>query len=136
MKPPRVALSLKQPWATLVVHGLKVIEIRRWSTDRRGRIYVHASKTVDPRPEAWAKLPAHLQPAAAITGGLVGEAEITGCITYSDVTAFRVDHMLHFNHESWFTPPVMYGFSLANARPIKFRPVIGNIKFFPVGPST
>src|SRR5207245_2747235 len=30
----RYALSLKQPWATLLVHGLKSIEVRRWSTPR------------------------------------------------------------------------------------------------------
>ena len=39
------ALSLKQPWATLLAHGLKSIEIRRWATRLRGRILIHASKT-------------------------------------------------------------------------------------------
>src|SRR5262245_61764820 len=31
------ALSVKQPWASLLVHGLKTIEVRRWPTARRGR---------------------------------------------------------------------------------------------------
>ena len=31
------ALSVKQPWATLLVHGLKTIEVRAWPTARRGR---------------------------------------------------------------------------------------------------
>jgi ASCH domain len=134
MKPPRVALSLKQPWAALVVHGLKSIEIRRWATERRGRIYVHASKTPDPRPEAWAWLPDPLKPAAAIVGGLIGTVEITGCVPYSDVATFRTDRFLHFNDAAWFKPPMMYGFLLAHAKPVAFRPIIGNIKFFPVGP--
>ena len=47
------ALSLKQPWAALVVHGRKTIEIRRWSTRRRGRILIHASQTTDDRKAAW-----------------------------------------------------------------------------------
>jgi hypothetical protein len=135
MKPPRVALSLKQPWATLVVHGLKTIEIRRWQTERRGRIYIHAAKTADPRPEAWAWLPDELKPAANLVGGLVGIVEITGCIAYTDLRSFRVDRMLHCNDPAWFRPPTMYGFLLAHAKPAPFRPVIGNIKFFPVGPA-
>ena len=134
MKPPRVALSLKQPWAALVVHGLKFIEIRRWATERRGRIFIHASKTIDPRPEAWARVTDEVRPATSLLGGLVGTAEITGCIPYADLAAFRADRILHFYEESWFQPPVMYGFSLAKAKPVAFRPVIGNIKFFPVGP--
>jgi hypothetical protein len=134
MKPPRVALSLKQPWATLVAYGLKSIEIRRWSTERRGRIFVHASKTPDPRPEAWAWLPDKLKSKTEITGGIVGVVEITGCVAYPDPLAFAADKMLHFNDPNWFQPPMMYGFLLAHAKPVPFRPAIGNIKFFPVGP--
>ncbi len=37
------ALSLLQPWATLVVIGAKKIETRSWSTPYRGRLLIHAS---------------------------------------------------------------------------------------------
>jgi len=37
------ALSIKQPWATLIAHGIKDIENRTWRTKFRGRIYIHAS---------------------------------------------------------------------------------------------
>lgn len=37
------ALSIKQPWASLIAHGIKDIENRTWSTRYRGRIYIHAS---------------------------------------------------------------------------------------------
>src|SRR5205823_6217499 len=30
------ALSLKQPWATLLAHAVKTIEVRKWPTARRG----------------------------------------------------------------------------------------------------
>ncbi|WP_316778344.1 ASCH domain-containing protein [Pedobacter antarcticus] len=36
------ALSIKQPWATLIAHGIKDIENRTWRTKFRGRIYIHA----------------------------------------------------------------------------------------------
>jgi hypothetical protein len=38
------ALSLLQPWASLVVMGAKKIESRSWSTPYRGEILIHASR--------------------------------------------------------------------------------------------
>ena len=38
------ALSLTQPWATLVAIGAKSIETRSWSTNYRGRIAIHTAK--------------------------------------------------------------------------------------------
>jgi hypothetical protein len=37
------ALSIKQPWASLIAHGIKNIENRTWKTKFRGRIFIHAS---------------------------------------------------------------------------------------------
>jgi activating signal cointegrator 1 len=39
----QVALSLLQPWASLVVMGLKKIETRSWQTALRGTLLIHAS---------------------------------------------------------------------------------------------
>jgi activating signal cointegrator 1 len=36
-------LSLLQPWATLVVMGVKKIETRSWSSSHRGDLLIHAS---------------------------------------------------------------------------------------------
>lgn len=38
------AITLLQPWATLVVRGEKTIETRNWNTHHRGAILIHASK--------------------------------------------------------------------------------------------
>lgn len=38
------ALTLKQPWASLVACGAKRVETRSWSTGYRGPIAIHASK--------------------------------------------------------------------------------------------
>jgi hypothetical protein len=40
------ALSLHQPWASLVVDGHKRIETRSWSTPYRGPLAIHASKAM------------------------------------------------------------------------------------------
>jgi activating signal cointegrator 1 len=45
------ALSLTQPWASLIVTGAKQIETRSWFTSYRGQLLIHAAKGF-PR---WAK---------------------------------------------------------------------------------
>ena len=40
-------LSVRQPWAWLIVAGLKDIENRTWKTDYRGRLLIHAGKEFD-----------------------------------------------------------------------------------------
>lgn len=40
------ALTLTQPWATLVAIGLKRIETRSWSTPYRGPLAIHAAKSL------------------------------------------------------------------------------------------
>jgi hypothetical protein len=42
------AISLWQPWATLVAIGAKTIETRGWSTSYRGPIAIHAAKKLIP----------------------------------------------------------------------------------------
>jgi activating signal cointegrator 1 len=39
------ALSLWQPWATLIALGEKKIETRHWHTDYRGPVAIHAAKS-------------------------------------------------------------------------------------------
>ncbi len=39
------ALSLNQPWATLIAIGAKRVETRSWGTSYRGMLAIHASKT-------------------------------------------------------------------------------------------
>jgi hypothetical protein len=129
---PLYALSLKQPWATLLVYGRKTIEIRRWPTARRGKILIHAARVPDMRPEAWALLPDDLRQAAGLSGGIIGCGDLTGCITYRNRASFAADQSKHLNEPSWFEAPVLYGFTFANLTKLPFRPYSGWMRFFPV----
>lgn len=40
------ALTLTQPWATLVAEGRKAIETRSWRTHYRGTLAIHAAKGI------------------------------------------------------------------------------------------
>ncbi|MBC9716857.1 ASCH domain-containing protein [Streptomyces sp. TRM66268-LWL] len=41
------ALTLWQPWASAMAYGTKRIENRRWATDYRGWVLIHAGLTLD-----------------------------------------------------------------------------------------
>ncbi len=126
------ALSLKQPWATLLVHGRKTIEVRRWPTARRGRILIHASRIADERPEVWALVPPELRQAAELAGGIVGAGDLTGCIAYRSIEAFRADQKRHLNLPHWFEGKVLYGFTFDRLEVLPFRSYPGWMRFFPV----
>src|SRR5207253_148236 len=108
------ALSLKQPWATLVVHGRKKIEVRNWPTTRRGRVLIHAALVSDDRSEAWKWVPADLQRSARLTGGILGAADLVECVAYNSRDAFAADQPKHLNDPGWFDGRKLYGFTFAN----------------------
>jgi ASCH domain len=41
------ALSVRQPWAWLIVQGFKGIENRTWQTSFRGTVLIHAGMRID-----------------------------------------------------------------------------------------
>jgi len=114
----RKVLSIKQPWAWLIVNGYKDIENRSWSTKFRGRFFVHASKKIDMRGyesvrkhHPWIEMP---EPKDFFFGGVVGTAVVTDCVTETC--------------SPWFVGE--YGFTLADAKPMTPIPLKGQLGFF------
>jgi hypothetical protein len=119
------ALSIRQPWAFLILHSGKDIENRTWATRMRGPFYIHAagalSDTVAERERirAWVRdrfgviVPAD---ADLPRGGIVGEAIITDCVSTSS--------------SPWFVGP--YGFVIAAAKAVPFRRCAERLGFFSV----
>jgi hypothetical protein len=70
------ALSIRQPYAELILKGKKKHEYRSIRTHIRERIYIYASK--NPGPEkSWKDV--GLEPGSLPTGVLVGSVEVVGC---------------------------------------------------------
>jgi hypothetical protein len=43
------ALSIRQPWAEMILSGIKSIELRTWTTEYRGRFWLHTGVKADRR---------------------------------------------------------------------------------------
>ena len=131
-QPKQTALSIKQPWAALVLAGLKTIEIRRWPTARRGRILIHAAGVPDTRVEGWRLLTPAMEPLSQRQGGIIGSVTLTGCKHYTELDLFKAEQTLHRNDPSWFEPKGMYGFVFTEPEILVFRKYPGWFRFFSV----
>jgi len=115
-------LSLKQPFAELVVSGKKTIELRKWNTKFRGEFLVHASKTphsASMKRFGFVNLP---------TGCIVGKAFLKEVKHYSNKEEFEKDQNLHLASEDWGG----YGFVLENAQRVKEMPCKGKLGFWEI----
>lgn len=75
--PPLVrAISIRQPFAELILLGKKTIEYRSRRTNLQERVYAYASLTPGD-DEAFRK--AGARPGSLPTGLIIGSVEITGC---------------------------------------------------------
>lgn len=73
----RPALGIRQPWAELILRGIKTLEIRSTSTRIRGPIYIYASRRPSTLPAAQTAIKKHrLQLDELPTGLLVGSVEL------------------------------------------------------------
>lgn len=112
------ALSIQQPWAYLIVNGFKDIENRVWPTTFRGEFLVHAGKAYDNDAHIVLRERGIILPRKELIerGGIVGYAHIVDCV--------------EAHPSRWFFGP--YGFVLAEAKPLPFRPFRGQLGFFEV----
>ena len=74
------ALTIKQPWATLIMQGNKRFEFRSWQTNYRGELLIHAGKGID--KEAIKRLEKYL-PKELPLGKILGKVTLVNCIKMS-----------------------------------------------------
>jgi hypothetical protein len=92
---PTHALTLTQPWATLVALGAKTIETRSWSTAYRGPIAIHAAKGFPGEARDLCSVSPFRQVLQA--AGIRGATELpTGVI----VCVTEIDHCYRFAEQS------------------------------------
>ena len=88
-------LTVKEPWASLIINGYKKYEFRSWKTNYRGKLLIHAGKALEkdvlPRFSDY-----NIEYSS---GAIIGEVELVDCI--------EVDEELNDKLEK--INPVVYG---------------------------
>lgn len=87
------ALTIKQPWASLIINGYKKYEFRSWKTNYRGKILIHAGLSLE-KNKCFQNYALEYS-----LGAIIGEAEIEDCIL--------IDEKL--NKQIQKENPVIYG---------------------------
>ena len=114
------ALSLKQPYAELILQGRKKIELRKWNTKFRGEFLIHASKIPDNdamKEFDFSKLP---------LGCIIGKVNLKDVKKYNNQEEHDRDKDLHLASSYWGN----YGFILENPERIKPIEVNGKLGFW------
>jgi hypothetical protein len=103
------AISLHQPWASMVARGIKDIETRKWHTEYRGKLLICSTK----KPV----LPNYP------LGMALCIVEITHCRPMLLIDQERACCPWRHDLFSWF---------LTHRLPIKYFPIIGRQRFYEV----
>jgi activating signal cointegrator 1 len=121
---PEKALSVRQPWASLIVCGLKTVEIRTWQTTHRGPLYIHASKSLDEMAMN------RFQLDGPPTGALLGTVEL---VKVEPFTPAMWDELADKHLDNGAFMPGLYAWHLVDARPLS-EPIAyrGDRNLFPV----
>ena len=73
-------ISIKQPWASLIINGYKKYEFRTWKTKYRGEILIHASKSFDKKLIEYFSEYNLDYP----TGCIIGKVNLNNCIPITE----------------------------------------------------
>lgn len=121
-------LTIKQPFATLIVEGLKEYEFRTWKTNYRGEILIHAGKGVDKKAMKKYEYLGLEYP----KGCIIGKATITDCIKIDD-NARKIlkekNSIIYSNiidNKDWNG----YGFKLENVEKLENIEACGKLSFW------
>lgn len=85
------ALSIKQPWASLIISGLKPVENRTSKWNHKGPLAIHASKMFDKNYDKSILslgLGDIIEKSKKLTGGFIGSVNMIDCVTEHDSLFF------------------------------------------------
>lgn len=130
------ALTLRQPWATIVADKLKTIEVRTWSTKYRGPLVIHAGKGWD--VDGWQRFAMKIPDAGQRAefyeqcqddrGRAIARTKLIDVIEYPDPDSFLKDFERHFNPFTRFREG-LFGWVFARtfrlANPVEIRGSLG-----------
>lgn len=127
-------LSIKQPWAWLIMNEYKDIENRSWQTKYRGPLYIHAGKKFDKTlfdNEPSLESCTANQITAMFLGGMYNhhhEMKLGGIV--GRVRLVDILDPLHKPNYSYWWEPGFYGWVFEDPEKIDFFPCRGKLGLF------
>ncbi len=119
------AITIKQPFASLIAAGLKEYEFRTWKTAYRGELLIHAGKSVD--EEAMKKFEGY--GLEYPVGCILAKSVLEDCVKVDDSVKAELRRKNALVYSGTTENPDFngYGFKLENVVPIVPIPVSGKL---------
>lgn len=121
-------LTIKQPFASLIVNGYKEYEFRTWKTKYRGEFLIHAGKGIDKKAmEKFSYLNLDYP-----TGCIIGKVTLTDCVLIDEEARKMLKEKNNpvydsiIKHTEWKG----YGYKLENIKKINPIEVNGKLSFW------
>ena len=121
-------ITIKEPWATLIVEGYKEYEVRVWKTNYRGDILLHAGKSYDEDNLARFKD----KSLTYSPGKIIAKAKITDCVLVDEEFAKKMlekDPVVYSNLKRK-RDKKLYGFKIENVEKIDPIEVNGKLSLW------
>lgn len=113
-------LTIREPWASLVGCGTKIIETRSWSTSYRGELYIHAGVHKISEQDEHAIYLRNLIPDSQLHyGEIFVKCNLVDCIKIDKNFAKKVQSKTPENYECGNYTPGRYAWLLSDIEHIK-----------------
>lgn len=132
------ALSIKQPWAEMILQGLKTIEVRCWKTEFRGDLLICSSAKPDESLVKMLSNVVHPRRGTWCDDADPGDCDFEGFYRFGKALFIAELHDVQVmtpEHEEMACctySPGYYSWILRNIRPIQPFPVKGQLKLFEI----
>lgn len=88
-------LTIREPWASLIVNGYKEYEFRSWKTNYRGKILIHSGLQIEKdMVDRFKDYKLNL-----VKGAIIGEADLVDCVLVDE----------EFSEKLREIDPIVYG---------------------------
>ena len=111
------AITIKQPFASLIAAGLKEYEFRTWKTNYRGEILIHAGKGIDKDAmKRFESLKLEYP-----TGCIIAKAKLTDCVPVTEAVKEKLRKRNFFVYSGTTESADWngYGFKLENVETVE-----------------
>lgn len=110
------AITILEPWATLIVEGKKTIETRNWDTNYRGKILIHSSKTLMRSSDYYSYVSCFVDSKEFHRGCIIGEVELYDIVPVTKELVEAVSKTNYINLITSEFSTCQYAWLLRNAK--------------------
>ncbi|HAN10613.1 MAG TPA: hypothetical protein DCP90_08400 [Clostridiales bacterium] len=122
-------LTIKQPYASLIIKGHKEYEFRTWKTKYRGEFLIHAGQSIDKKAlETRFK---EYDLGDMPTGVILGKVTLTDCVKITSEIAKKLNKRDMNVYGSWLSDYDGYGFKVEDVVEFGDKPMVkGKLSFW------